>query len=204
MAVRATMAALIASVRILINDPSGGSELWPDQTIQDVLDEARVDVFNEPLIPKPTYTGATINFLDYWAQLGGWEDGYTLKQFLITVVTPSTLEPIAGHWQFASSTLPPVYITGSLHDRYRAAADLLERQAAMWVLRYDIAVDGQSLHRSQAAQMLTKLAATYRAKQRPQALSLFRSDTRTQSALASVGLGPTQLDYMGDGNKGGN
>jgi len=203
MAVRTTMAALILRVRLLINDPAGSSETFADQDIQDVLDESRVDVFNEPLIPKPTYTGATINFLDYWSQVGGWEDGYALKQFLITPVTPSLLEPIAGHWQFAASTLPPVYITGSLHDVYRGAADLLERQAAMWVLRYDMTVDGQSLHRSQAALMLTKLAATYRTKQRPQSITAFRSDTRTQSALAGIGLGPTQLDYMGSGNKGG-
>lgn len=206
MPVRSTMAALIQQVRLLINDPAGASQTFADQDIQNVMDRCRVDVFNAPLIPKPTYTGATINFLDYWSQVGGWEDGSTLKQFLINVVTPTVSEPIAGHWQFAASTLPPVYITGSLHDIYRVAADLLERMAAMWTLRYDIAVDGQSLHRSQAAAMLTKLAATYRRQQRPHTMTLFRSDTRTSSGvqvLGGVGLGPTTLDFMGSGNRNG-
>src|SRR5581483_3272951 len=166
MAVRSSMAALIARVRVLLNDPAGVSQIFDDQTIQDVMDESRIDVVNGVLVPKPTYSGASIQFLNCYSEVGGWEDDYVLKQYLTVTVTPSAVEPIAGHFQFSGTTLPPIYITGKLHDCYCAAADLLERQAAKWTLSYDVNVDGQSLKRSQAAVALQNLARTYRMKQR--------------------------------------
>lgn len=220
MPVRSTMASLIARVRILINDPAGGSPQFADQTIQDVLDESRQDVFNQPLRPEPTYSGGTITFLDYLSDLGGWEDGMTLKQFLTVDVTSnaSLIEPITGHFQFSATTLPPVMITGRIYDVYRASADLLERLIAQWTLRYDITVDGQSLRRSQAALALHNLVENYRRKQRPRVSTLVRSDLRptTSSDSAIPGrpgpsgfgvrgasLQATELDYMASGNPGG-
>ncbi|MGH2478204.1 MAG: hypothetical protein ACRDHW_00895, partial [Ktedonobacteraceae bacterium] len=183
------------------NDPAGTSQVFDDQTIQDVMDESRVDVRNQVLKATPTFSGSTIKYLDYFSGPGttGWEDGYVLKQYLINVVTPSLLEPIAGHWQFAASTLPPVYISGSLHDRYRAAADLLERMAAQWVLRYSMTVDGQNLQRGNVTVALQNLAKTYRMKQRPGSINLTRSDVHAPSTAVTIGLQATQLDYMGSG-----
>lgn len=200
MPVRSTMAALIARVRILINDPAGASQTFDDSTIQDVLDESRADYKNEVLKPKPTFSGSTIQFLDYYHPLGGWEDDLVIKQYLINQVTPSLSEPIAAHFQFAQTTLPPLYISGKLFDIYRAAADLLERQAAMWVLRYNVNVDGQSLQRSQAATALQTLAKTYRLKQRAGAIHVTRTDIRQPSGLAGAGLGPLEVDYMASGD----
>ena len=198
MAVRASMAAIIARVRILINDPSGASQTFDDQTIQNVLDDSRLDVSNVSLTPYITYSGNTILFLDYYHELGGWEDNVVLKQFLATVVTPSVSEPIVGRWSFAATTRPPVYITGSTHDLYHASADLLERWVAKWELNYDFTSDGQNFKRSQAATMLQNLAKTYRSKQRATSLSTTRSDLQG-AGMAKVGLGPTEVDYMGSG-----
>lgn len=204
MAVRSTMSALIASVRVLINDPAGVDQNFDDQTIQDVMDESRVDVRNQVLKATPTFSGSTIQYLDYFSDLGGWEDGYALKQYLITPVTPSLLEPIAGHWQFSTSTLPPVYISGSLHDRYRAAADLLERLAAQWLLKYSFSSDGQSFQRSQVIDSIQKLVRSYRMKQRAGEIRMSRTDVNVPSTAVSIGLQATALDYMasGDGNGG--
>src|SRR2546430_14745374 len=132
MTARTTLASLISSVRVLINDtlPIGSGQIFTDQQIADVLDESRLDVVNASLIPKATYSGSGLQYLDYYSDLGGWEDGMILKQYLTVVVTPSAIEPIVGHFQFASNVYPPVYITGKQFDRYRAAADLLERLAA--------------------------------------------------------------------------
>lgn len=199
MAVRPTMAALIARVRLLINDPS--ASVFSDQNVQDVMDETRVDYKNAVLIPKPTFTGSTIQFLDYYHALGGWEDDLVIKQYLINQVTPATSEPIAAHWTFSTTTLPPLYISGKLYDVYRSAADLLERQAAMWVLRYSVSVDGQNLQRSQAASALQALAKTYRMKQRAGTIELHRSDVQGPDAnLSGVGLGAVEIDYMGSGD----
>jgi hypothetical protein len=120
MAVRSSMAALIARVRVLLNDPAGASQVFDDQTIQDVMDEGRTDVVNGVLVAKPTYSGASIQFLDYYATLGDWETDYVLKQYLTVTVTPSAVEPIAGHFQFSATTLPPIYITGKTFDIYCA------------------------------------------------------------------------------------
>lgn len=200
MAVRSTMSELIARVRTLINDPSGSSQTFDDQTIQDVMDESRADIKNEVMIPKPTFTGSTIQFVDYYTHLGGWENDYVIKQYLVTAVTPATSEPIAGHWTFSTSTLPPLYISGKTFDVYRAAADLLERMAAQWALRYNITVDGQNLQRSQASAMLLNLAQTHRQKQRAHTLHVTRTDIKSTENMAGAGLGPLELDYMGSGD----
>lgn len=215
MPLRTTMSNLIARVRLLVNDPnpppSGGVLTFQDTDIQDVLDESRMDLFNRPLKAMPTYSGSTISFLDYFSDLGGWEDGMTLRQYLTVVVTPSSIEPIAGHFQFAATTLPPVMVTGKLYDVYRAAADLLERWSAKMVFAYDITANGQTLHRSQQGAALQKLVAYYRRKQRARTISMIRTDLRTgtERSVSStimgnfnppeMSLSPTELDYYAKG-----
>jgi hypothetical protein len=198
MAVRSTLATIIDRVRTLINDPRGASQTFADQDIQNCLDDYRQDVGNVALTSYLTYVSGTVQYLDYYHDLGSWEDGFVLKQFLTVVVTPSASEPIVGHWTFATSTRPPVYLTGSTHDIYRAAADLLERWAAKWALNYDFSSDGQSFRRSQAASMLQALAVTYRKKQRASNMSFTRSDLQSAD-VSSVGLGAKPIDYMSSG-----
>lgn len=199
MPVRSTMAALIARVRSMINDPAGASQVWADQDIQNVLDESRIDYYNEPLEPRWTFSGTTPVVLDYLApsQLGDWEDDIVLKQFLTVVLTPATSDDIVGHWTFAQTTLPPVFITGKTYDIYRASADLLERWSARYALLFNISVDGQSLQRSQAHSMLLDLAKQYRMKQRAGSITVKRGDLGGPAAALS--LGPQEIDYMGSG-----
>lgn len=194
---RSSMAALIARTRLLINDPAGASQQFSDDDIQNVLDTSRQDVFNGPLEAKPTYSSNTIQYLDYFASLGDWEDNTVLKQFLTITVTPSVSEPIVGHWQFSTTTLPSVFITGRTYDVYRASADLLERWAARWALSYNVNVDGQSLQRSQAGAALLTLARQYRTQQRAFTINVSRSDTWEKQS--TVDLSATELDYMGRG-----
>jgi hypothetical protein len=201
MAVRPTMIDLIARLRLLINDPAGTSQIFDDQTIQNILDESRVDYRNAVLKAVPTFDNGTISYLDYYHDLGGWENGAVLKQYLTTTVTPASSEPIVGHWTFAESTLPPVYVTGALHDVYRAAADLLERQSTQWMLRYSMTVDGQFLQRSLVIGNMQKVIQQYRMKQRPVAIRAIRSDLGTPGNIVSNGLGPNSIDYMASGNK---
>jgi hypothetical protein len=198
MAVRSTMAALISRVRQLINDPAGVGQTWADQDIQDVLDASRIDIFNGSMRAQPTFTGSSLLYLDFFTDLAGWEDDFVLKQYLVNVVTPATSEPIVGHWTFALTTLPPVYITGKSYDVWRAAADLLERTAAKWALSYDFSSDGQSFRRSQVLPALQSLAHTYRLKQRAGVLTLSRSDVNGEGTKPH--LGPTAIDYMGSGD----
>jgi hypothetical protein len=204
MAVRSSMAAIIARVRLKIFDPAGANQVFADQTIQDILDDnCRQDIYNMVLAPKPTFVSGTIQWLDYLAGenpvIGDWEDDAVLKQFLINVVTPSLAEPITGHWQFAATTLPPVYISGKTYDIYRASADLLEMRASTWALSYNVTVDGQTLHREGVMTQLQNLAKTYRTKQRVSSFSFQRSDLRSPGETAVAGIGPLEIDYMSKG-----
>lgn len=206
MAVRATMqTTLIPRVRQLISDPAGASQVFADQDVQDVLDESRQDVYSQQLLDRPTWSATGFVYLDYMAELGGWEDGMVLKQFFTIVVTPSLIEPIAGHFQFAANTFPPVHITGRLFDVYRAAADLLERLAARWqgANGYDFSSDGQSFRRSQASPGLIKLAETYRRKQRAGSISITRTDMNAGGQQGSGYSSVLPIDYMASGNPGG-
>jgi hypothetical protein len=205
MSARTSMATLISSVRVLINDvlPLGSGQVFTDDIIQAVMDEGRVDVFNGHLTEKPTFAGSIIEYLDYFSPEGGWEDDYVIRQYLTVQVTPSFVEPIAGHFQFASNVFPPCYIVGKLHDRYRAAADLLERWAAMQVLNFDVVVGGQSLRRSQPAEALQKLAKTYRMKQRPKTIAMKRSDLAGADQDNALNLEPRNIDYYASGSKNG-
>ncbi len=199
MAVRSTMAALIARERVLINDPAGASQVFDDQTIQDIMDESRQDFYNLSLIPKPTFAIGTISYLDYFSEFGGWEDDFVIKQFLTVVVTPATSEPIAGHFRFTVTTRPPLLITGKLFDVYRSAADLLERWAARYMTRFDFTSDAQSFKVSQVPVQLQKLAQTYRAYQRVGHLEVKRSDLDGKDRRVATGLGPLEIDYMASG-----
>ena len=196
---RSTLAALIARVRLLTNDVAGVNQQFTDDDIQAVMDESREDVVNQALIPKPTFTGSTIQYLNYYSDVGGWEDDYVLKQYLTVTVTPSAVEPIAGHFQFAATTLPPIYITGKRFDVYRAAADLLERWAARYMTRFDFTSDSQSFRVSQVPVQMQALAKTYRMKQRPGAISTVRGDLNKAGQDAGIGLGPHEIDYIAKG-----
>src|SRR5260221_10246216 len=199
MPVRATMANLILRVRLLINDPASVNQQWSDSVIQDVMDESRMDVVNGSMIPKPVYSGSGLLFLDYFTELGGWEDGAVIKQNLSIPVTPSLIEPIAGHFQFATTTLPPLYITGSVHDVYHAAADLLERWAASFVMSYSFSSDGQSFQRQHVAPALQALAKTYRRQQRAGVISMTRSDLSGTGTEDALSLAPRNIDYFSSG-----
>lgn len=195
MAARSTMASLILRIRDLINDPASTSQVWQDQQIQDVLDESRVDVINGVMTARATFSGSTIQYFDYFTSAGSWEDGMTLRQYLTVLVTPSAIEPIVGHFTFSASILPPVFITGKNYDRYRAAADMLERWAAKWVMSYNMTVDGQNLARSQVVPALLNLAKQYRMKQRPGTIKMVRDDFGVEKQ-AALTLGPHEIDYF--------
>ena len=202
MAVRSTMASLISRVRLLINDPSSVSQQFSDQVIQDVLDESRMNVFNAALKAQPTFSGSSITYLNYEMELGQWEDDLVLKQYLTVDVTSSlaTSDNINGLWTFSTSTFPPVFLTGKTYDIYRAAAELLERWSASWVMSYSFSSDGQSFQRQQVSGMLLNLAQKYRMKQRATSFAFMRSDANNNGGAQTASLGPTPIDYMSQGD----
>src|SRR5260370_24511229 len=112
---RASMAALISRIRDLTNDnlPAGSGQVWSDNQIQDVLDEGRIDVYNGHLTEKPTFSGSTIQYFDYFREYAGWVTHYVLKQYLTLAITPSFVGRIPDHFQFCLYEFPLVFITSN-------------------------------------------------------------------------------------------
>ncbi len=175
MAVRLSMADLIARVRLLIHDVAGASQVFGDQEIQDVLDTHHTDVRYLELEAAATLSPASTQYLDYYAG-GCWEADETLVDGSYNTLTPDTADQLIGHWTFAASQNPPVYIIGKTYDVYAAAADLLEAWAAREKLSFDVDADGARFSRSQKAEMLLQLAAQYRRQQQPVMAAMVRND----------------------------
>lgn len=199
MAVRSTMADLIALERLMIADPSGASPKFSDQQIQDALDRARDDLGYERLQPfasivntASTNNVASFIFADYYSDYGYWEADVVLQGLLGTafwkVLTPVSSELLlesGAHWQFEASVftsgttpgqLPPVYATGKVYDVYSAAANLLDFWAVTLSDAYDIYVDGQKLSRSQRYAQKHHMADYYRRQCKPRAARMIRND----------------------------
>jgi hypothetical protein len=199
MAVRTSMAALIALVRKMINDPSGATQQFADQDIQDRLDASRDDVRYENLILAPSFVNTNVGgtlvpqtvYADYYSKFGYWEDSVVLQGYsngtYWAVLTPVSAELMTdqAHWMFEADPfgspsvpgqLPPLFATGKVYDPYHAAADLLEFWAATSLTAYDVTTDGQTFHRSQMTDMRMKAAAMYRRKAKPRIIKQTRAD----------------------------
>jgi hypothetical protein len=209
MPVRSTMSDLIALARLKIFDPSGGSQQFTDQQIQDRLDSGRMDVRYEQLqiAPSIVNTASTSNqpqtiFADYYSQYSWWETDVVLQGQGSTgaawvVLTPLASDYIIGHYQFeltpfvngtVPGQLPPVFATGKVYDVYAAAADLLEFWAAALTCAYDISVDGQRLNRSQLMAAKLTMAKFYRLSAKPTTITMTRSDVMAPISSKQIRL----------------
>lgn len=196
MAVRTTMAQIIARTRLMIGDPASPTQQFQDQDIQDTLDQSRDDLRYEgeliaPSIVNTASTGnqaATI-FADYYSKYQWWEQDVVLQGYFNgaawVVLTPVALDYIVGRWQFEINVfttgtvpgqLPPVFATGKVYDLNCAAADLLEMWAATLAGAYNISVNGQSLQRSQLMTAKLTMAGYFRRLAKPKLAMLRRND----------------------------
>lgn len=171
------MAELIGRLRGLIGDPAGANQTFDDQALQDYLDRRQTVVRFAPLraegSPRPD---GTVDYLDYYADVGDWEADEKLYDGAYNLLTPATADRLVGHWTFSVNQPPPVLITGKFYDVFGAAADVLEAWAAKEKLSFDFDADGQSFKRSQKAAALLALAREYRRRQRPVSAKMVRTD----------------------------
>ena len=176
---RSTMATLIARVRTLIGDTAGASETFSDDDLQTFLDQRRADAFYSILAPRPTVTPgmASVEYLDFYSEVGNWEDGYTIVDPSWDTVTPQTSDPLVGHWTFAAGQMWPLRITGHNFDVYGACADACTAWAARVALSVDFSTDGQSFRLSQKRAALLAMAEEFRRLANPLVVQSMRSDT---------------------------
>lgn len=174
MTVRETMSGLIERVRVLIGDED--EAMFDDQAVQDALDRHREDIHHLPLRFEATYSGNTVSYRDFYADMGEWESGCVLYNSAYAVVEPDDSDLINGHWSFEDGQDPPLFVVGRVYDIWGAAADLLTEWAAHEKLAYDVDADGQSFRRSQRAIALERLAEVYRRRARASVGRQVRND----------------------------
>ncbi len=177
MAVRASMAALIGRVRLMVNDAAGTDQVFSDQEIQDSLDIHRWDYRYLPLQSLPTVApgGGTTTYLDWYAPYGDWEGEPGLVNGSYSTLVPTSEDLITGRWSFSASQ-QAVLLTGKTYDLYAAAANILESWAGKVALDFDFSTADSSFHRSQKQAALLKLAREYRGKQQYKSVVQVRDD----------------------------
>src|ERR1041385_536806 len=95
---RASMADLIAKVRLLIADPAGDAQTFTDLQIQDALDQRRTTAKLLQLRGEPTITDdGSFTYRDYYSRLGDWDSSGTLQGASWATLTPSASEWLVGH-----------------------------------------------------------------------------------------------------------
>jgi hypothetical protein len=178
MAVRNSMAAIIARTRTLINDPAGASTTFVDGQLQDALDFNRTERRWIELVPQPTfYQGGQILYLDYYADSHNWEDDIVLQNPAYEIIVPALAENLVGHWQFATQPVGiGVRATGKTYDLFASAADLLDSWASLVMLDFQFADSGSVYMRQQKFDMLTTLATQYRSRAEPRGVRMIQTD----------------------------
>jgi len=165
---RSSMAALITRVRTMVYDPAGAAQTFTDDQVQNALDTSRTEQRFRLLQMVPSFQpGGAVQYLDYYADVGNWEDDYLLQDASYATITGTAdvVEPIPGHWHFPTQPNGfAVHITGKTYDLFAAAADLCDAWAGITKLDFMMVTDRDRFERQQKFQMLTDLAQTYRAQ----------------------------------------
>jgi hypothetical protein len=186
------MADLIARLRVLIADASGGNQVFTDLQLQDFIDTRQTVVRYFELEARPTYPpGGFLSqsaYKDFYASVGFWESDAAFIDAAYAAITPDTKDELTGHWVFNAGQLPPIYITGKNYDLYGAAVDALEAWAAKEKLNFNFSTDGQQFEESQKVTALLDLADKYRGKMRMGSGSIVQTDFVSESfqRLASL------------------
>jgi len=158
MAVRSSMAHLVAYVRRLIGDADGAQ--FTDDAILQVLDLYRMDVSREAVASPQAEAPYTV----FRSAFGFWEADATFEDASRNTVSPVEADWLVGTWTFPAQSHPTLYISGKRYDVYGAAAELLEQWASALAREYDFSTDGDTFRRSQQAEALLRQAAQYRAR----------------------------------------
>lgn len=126
MAVRPEMQYIIDFVRTLINDPSGASEQFSDQYIQDRLDMGRLDIYQECLRNADTRTSTgTIEWHDFFSKYAFWEEDFLIQEVNGVTNMPDSEELLVGKFHYNAHQSVPLIITGKVYNVYGVASRLL-------------------------------------------------------------------------------
>jgi hypothetical protein len=111
--------------------------------------------------------GGAVSYLEYLAPQRFWEDSPVLQSGSYATLIPSTSDNPAGRWTFATSQLPPVFITGQRYDLWGAAIDVLQAWLGKIKLEYPFSTaSGHQFGRDAKVSGIQKLIGEYQRKAR--------------------------------------
>lgn len=164
----------------------GTANYWDDDQIARLLDQNRIDIYQEELgrFPK-TLAGGTLSWLEYRSRHGNFEQTSGGTSVFV-VETATGTDAGTADWSadyrrgivtFNADQGGTIYfLTGRAYDLNGAAADLLEAWAAWASTKFDFVEDGQSFKRSQRAILLSRAAKEFRRKMRAISIAQVRDD----------------------------
>lgn len=153
---RASMTALIDRTRALL----GGDTVFTADELQSLLD-AYARPFRVLLVPDlPGYT-------THRAPFGAIEDGAVVYLASDVLLTGHTIDLARGIVTTPTANDSALYLQGTAHDVYAAAADGWDEIAQRYVADFDFSVDNASYKESQKYQMALRQAERMRARAHP-------------------------------------
>lgn len=176
MTVRTGMATLIGTVRGLANagtaewtvaGTSSTISYWDDTEIQRVLDRHKVEYIHADLEPVQSYSGGSIVYLQYRANVADIESGAGVFKVedVDGTVTPSSVDYSRGIVSFATDQAGTSYWwSGYAYDLNASAADIWRMKASHAAELVDWSTDGHNVKRSQAASACLSMAAYYQSR----------------------------------------
>ncbi len=180
---RLGMANLLTRLRSLVDDAS--ATVWTDDTLQDRLDECRVELYEEPLISEPESADSDTIYLNYhtrWRNLEEATSGTTAWRVYdaqgTTIGTANyTADYIRGILTFTADQEGSArYIHARSYDLNRAAANLWLERAATKAEGYNFTADGASFSRGQWFDHCLKMSEYYEGRSRPMVVRIIRDD----------------------------
>ncbi len=182
MAARSGMSNLINHVRNLIDD--GGSVVFTDDRIQDILDRNRVDFYQSQLYPIKQEVSGTIVYKVFksdYTTLEGTVSGteaFRLYDYQGDPASNYSIDTMRGVVTFASDQRGSArYLDGRSYDLNAAAADCWRERASKLVGGYDFKVEGRSYSRSQYFKHCADMVEYYSSMANPVTMTIERGDT---------------------------
>lgn len=184
---RAGMANLIRRFRAMTNAGAADYEIagvpyWSDAQLQEVLDNHRMDFYDELLDSVPQMTsGGTVKYFRYNAPYRNLESGTNFSLALTaggSVTASYSVDYNAGVITFTTDQRGTAYfLTGKTYMMESAAADVWDQKAAYYSLSYDVKTDGHDLTRSQLYKQAREQATFWRGRMGAYSITAERSDT---------------------------
>ncbi len=123
------LSTLISRVRSLLGDTTGTA--WTDEQIIEALNDRREEArYMELDALESVAPGGAVEYKDFVAHLGQWDDAVELTDGTYTVLTPALSDNMGGRWSFDDEPdALPVMLTGFTYDIYGACGDLVSSGA---------------------------------------------------------------------------